>query len=60
MAINIVSSSGHVTYGVQEFVVDTESEVQYCPRDCATGSVAFVINNSKAFMLNSNKDWVEI
>ena len=60
MAVNIVSSSGHVTHGVKEFVVDTEAEVQYCPRDCEPGSVAFVINNSKAFMLNSSKEWVEV
>lgn len=58
--INIMATSGHTTFGVKEFVVDTEGEVNLLPVDCAPGSVAFVINTSKAYMLNGEKDWVEI
>ena len=43
-----------------ELALDTEGEVNLLPVDCAPGSVAFVINTSKAYMLNGEKDWVEI
>lgn len=55
-----MATSGHTTFGVKEFVVDTEGEVFHIPTDCAVGSTAFVISTSKAFMLNGEKEWVEI
>ena len=55
---NLISTSGKTAYGVKEFSVDLESDVALIDvSNCSPGSVVFVIENSKYFMLNSAKEW---
>ena len=55
-----VYSSGEIMYGWKEFVVDYEKDVCDLPTNCAAGSKAFVIENSKNFMLNCAGKWIEV
>ena len=58
---NLVSTNGVPAYGVKEFAVDLESDLQTIDTaDLAPGSVAFIIENSKYFMLNGSKKWIKV
>lgn len=58
---NLISTSGKAAYGVKEFSLDLESDLSSIDvSDCSPGSVAFIIENSKYFMLNSSKKWVKV
>ena len=55
---NLISTSGKTAYGIKEFTVDLESDIASIDvKFCSPGSVVFVIENSKYFMLNSAKEW---
>ena len=58
---NLISTSGKTAYGVKEFALDLESDLASIDvSNCNPGSVAFIIENSKYFMLNSAKKWVTV
>ena len=59
MAINLISHDGNVVYGIKEYVIDTPEDMKNVPF-CAAGSTLFVISTKKIYMMNSNKEWVEI
>ena len=58
--IGLVSISGHTTYGLREFVLDTAADLTDLPVEGIMGSKAFVIATSQKYMLNSTGTWVEI
>lgn len=58
--ITSVSQSGHVKYGVQEFIIDTLADLDSLPLDVPMGSTAFCIETSTVYMLNGKKEWREI
>lgn len=58
--IKNVSTSGHTTYGIKEYVVDTVNEIALLPISDPMGSSAFVIEGSHVFIMNGQKEWVEI
>lgn len=58
--IGIMKNSGHVTYGLKEYVVDSEDDVKLLPLDGVMGSSAFVIETGEVYMLNGKKEWVKI
>lgn len=59
--VNIISSSGRATYGIQHYVVDEQADVSKVdPHACAIGSTIFVIATSKYYMLNSKKEWKNV
>ena len=60
MSYSITGNSGHIAYGIKRFVVDTEAEIDNLPIYITSGSVAFVIETSKTFMLNNAKEWKEV
>lgn len=58
---NLISTSGKTAYGVKEFALDLESDLASIDVSiCNPGSVAFIIENSKYYMLNSAKQWVTV
>ena len=58
---NLISTSGKTAYGVKKFALDLESDLASVDVSlCNPGSVAFIIENSKYFMLNSSKQWVAV
>ena len=58
--IGIMKNSGHITYGLKEYVVDSESDIDLLPIDGVMGSSAFVIETGNVYMLNGKKEWVKI
>lgn len=51
------SQSGHTTYGLQEFTVDTEADVKMLPLDIPMGSTALCVETGAVYILNGNKEW---
>lgn len=58
--INSTSTSGHVTYGIKEFVVDMETDVVDLPIECTIGSTALVLETSNVYVLSGSRKWVKI
>lgn len=56
----ITGNSGHVAYGIKEFVCDTVADIDELPIDIAPGSTALVIDGTKVFMLNNQHEWKEL
>lgn len=52
-----ISTSGHAAYGLKEFVLKNESEVNSLPVDCVAGSSALVISTGNLYMHNGT-NWV--
>ena len=56
----LLKQGGRVDYNYKEYYLDNENELSNIPvYECATGSIAYIINNQKVYMLNSNKEWKE-
>lgn len=58
--IGIISVSGHTTYGLREFVLDAEADLEDLTVETAMGSTAFVIATKKKYMLNGSGVWVDV
>lgn len=57
---NIVANRDKA-YGVRAFVCDTTADLEDLPlKGCAQGSTAFIIENSKTYMLNGSKEWTAV
>lgn len=61
--INMISQGDTTTYEVVSLVADTEADVTTVTAEypnARPGSTCFVIEGSKAYMKNSQGNWVEI
>lgn len=60
MAFRLVKQGGKLDYNYKEYFLDTENDLTSVPTfDACPGSVAYVINSGKVFILNTNKEWKE-
>lgn len=57
MGYNALSQSGHTAYGIKEFVVDEEEDIEKLPIDVPMGSAALVIKTGKVYVMNSQDEW---
>ena len=57
---SITAQSGNVSSYVMEFQVDKLEDIATLPTTWKTGSSCIVIEDSSVFMLNNNKEWVEL
>ena len=55
-----IKESGKVKYNVTEFICDTIEDIKDLPTTVEVGSTALVVEETKVFMLNNNKEWKEI
>ena len=60
LMIKNTNTSGHTTYNLKEYVVDTIEDIASLSINDPMGSTAFVIEGGKVFMMNGKKEWVEI
>ena len=60
MSVSIMSNSGHVGYGIKEFVCDYPEDIENLPVDVKPGSAAFVVSTGTVYMINSKGEWVEV
>lgn len=58
--IKLTSQSGHTSYGLKEYIVDTEEDIKTLSLDDPMGSTAFVINGALIYIMNGKKEWVKI
>lgn len=58
MAFNQIQQSGHVTYGLCQFVIDSSADIENLPLDIPMGSTAFCIEDGKTYTLNGDSEWV--
>ena len=57
---SILSNNGRPAT-IQTYLLDLESDLQSIPlKSCSPGDQALVIENSKRFMLNHSKQWVQV
>ena len=53
----LLKQNDKIDYGYKEYYLDTEAELSLIDvRFCCPGSVAYVINTKKVFILNNNKE----
>ena len=56
--VNIMSKSGHTTYGLTEYVLDEEKEVSNLSVLDAPGSTAYVIATGNSYILSGgSRTW---
>lgn len=58
--INISSQSGHTTYGLKEYILDTPEDLMDLPITDKAGSTAFIISTSQVYVINSKGEWKEV
>ena len=59
--ITIGANGKKIAYGIKHYNLDTEADLtELQTRVEPMGSTCFIISNSKYYMLNSKKQWVEI
>ena len=53
----LLKQGGRVDYNFREYYLDDASELNSIPtKDCCPGSIAYIIETGKIFMLNSQKE----
>lgn len=57
---NIMKQNDKTATYVTEYVADTDADIADLPTNIYPGSVCIVTENSKVYMLNASKQWVEI
>lgn len=61
MGYQLIATGGKGVYNYDEFVADTVEDLKAIPvNQSNVGSTVFVIEGSKVFMLNSERQWKEI
>lgn len=58
--LSMGSSSGNVVKNLNEYMCDSAEDVKDLPVDIAPGSTAIVIATAQVFMLNNQKEWIEL
>lgn len=58
--INLLSQSGHQGYGIKEYILDTQDDLDNLPVTDKAGSTAFIISTSQVYMINSKGEWKEV
>lgn len=43
-----------------ELICDTESDIENLSTEYAPGSIAFIVEGAKVYMLNNQKEWVSL
>lgn len=60
MGVYMNTQSSRKDYNYKEFILDTEDDLTNCPTDCAPGSTAFIVEGAKAYMMNTQGQWVKL
>ena len=56
----LLRQGGKTDYNYKEYYLDTTTELSNINTiDCATGSVAYIINTQQVYILNNQKEWRE-
>lgn len=59
--VSIGANQNRIAYGIKHYNVDNESDrLSINTFNLTPGSTVFVIENSKHYMLNNKKEWIEV
>lgn len=59
--VSIGSNGQKIAYGIKHYNLDSEDDLPLIQtRNEKMGTTCFIIENSKYYMLNSQKEWIEI
>lgn len=56
----VLSNSGKTNYNIKEYVCDSLEDLPVDTIEASLGSTAYVTSEQKTYMLNSQKEWVEV
>ena len=56
--IKLISQSGRAAYGVCEYLIDFENELQQIPNWCSIGSTVIVVETGKKYIKTSVGEWI--
>lgn len=60
MAYKMISTNGQIQYGIDEFIIDSEEDLQKLPKRSNMGSSALCLTNGAVYVKNSSGEWVEV
>ena len=60
MAYKLTSTNGDIQYNINEYVIDTEADLESLPKNCAMGSSALCLENGSVYIKDGKGKWVEI
>lgn len=55
--IQIMSSNGEISYGVNDYVIDTDNELNEIPSNAEGGSTAYSIESGTTFIKDNMNEW---
>lgn len=55
--VNPMSISGQAIYGIKEFVIDTEEDIEKLPTDVPAGSAALIVKTGDVAVLSNAGTW---
>lgn len=58
MAHSLIGQNGKPVYGLKNYILDTKEDLKDLTIADTIGSTAFVIEESKMYVLNNNREWV--
>lgn len=58
--ISILSNNNKPTYGLQEYLCDTEADIVYLPKDATPGSTAIIATPFASYILNNKGQWIKM
>lgn len=56
--ITLYRQDGEILYGIKDFLLDSEEDLQNLKTHWKSGSSALVISSGKRYILNGKKEWV--
>ena len=57
MGSAIVKNNDKTHYGLNQYIIDTEDDLETIPTNAKPGSTAFCIEDSSYYMLNTQRQW---
>lgn len=60
MAYSIISQNGQSLYNIKEYILDTIEDLESLPVSAGMGSTAFVIEDGRKYVLNSQNQWIAL
>lgn len=54
---SLISQSGHISYGIKEYVCDTIKDIDSLPIDGKAGSTVYIIEDSSTYILSHKGEW---
>ena len=60
MGFSQTSNRDKTSYDVNQYVADTLDDLKNVPIDNSPGTTCIVLNPIGVYMLNTNKEWVEL